>query len=117
MEIKLKKYSSTYIIEVVGDMDLYSAFELKNIVAKMIAKGIRKYVVDLAKVDYIDSSGIGVLIHIYSTIKKSNRILKIANIHGSVEKVIKLTKLSQYFPIVGSVKEAILQIEQTRKVQ
>ena len=117
MEIKLKKYSTTYIIEIVGDMDLYSAFELKNIIAKMMAKDIENYVVDLAKVDYIDSSGIGVLIHVYSTIKKSNRTLKIANVHGSVEKVIKLTKLSQYFPIVGSVKEALLQIEQARKVQ
>ena len=116
MEIKLKKYSSTYIIEVIGDMDLYSAFELKNIVAKMIAKDIRNYVVDLAKVDYIDSSGIGVLIYIYSTIKKSSRLLKIANVHGSVEKVIKLTKLSQYFPLVGSVKKALLQIEQEKKV-
>ena len=117
MVIKLKKYSATYIIKFVGDMDLYSSFELKDVVAKMIAKDIKNYVVDLAKVDYIDSSGIGVLIHIYSNIKKSNRILKISNVHGSVEKVIKLTKLSQYFPIVGSVKEALLQIEQIRKVQ
>ncbi len=117
MEIKLKKYSSTYIIEVIGDMDLYSSFELKNVVTKMLAKDIKNYVVDLAKVDYIDSSGIGVLIHIYSNIKKLNRILKISNVHGSVEKVIKLTKLSQYFPIVGSVKEALLQIEQAKKVQ
>jgi anti-sigma B factor antagonist len=117
MEIKLKKYSSTYIIEVIGDMDLYSAFELKNVVAKMMAKNIRRYIVDLAKVDYIDSSGIGVLIHIYSSIKKSNSLLKISNVHGSVEKVIKLTKLTQYFPIVGSVKEALLQIEQSKKVQ
>jgi len=88
MEIKLKKYSSTYIIEVVGDMDLYSSFELKNVVTKMLAKDIKNYVVDLAKVDYIDSSGIGVLIHIFSNIKKLNRILKISNVHGSVEKVI-----------------------------
>ncbi len=117
MEIKLKKYSTTYILEVVGDMDLYSSFELKNVVTKMLAKDIKNYVVDLAKVDYIDSSGIGVLIHIYSNIKKMNRILKISNVHGSVEKVIKLTKLSQYFPIVGSVKEALLQIEQAKKVQ
>jgi len=117
MEIKLKKYSTTYILEVIGDMDLYSAFELKNIVAKMLSKDIKNFVVDLEQVEYIDSSGIGVLIHIYSNIKKSNRILKISNVHGSVEKVIKLTKLSQYFPIVGSVKEALLQIEQIKKVQ
>ena len=46
MEIKLKKYSTTYIIEVVGDMDLYSSFELKNVVTKMLAKDIKNYVVD-----------------------------------------------------------------------
>ncbi len=111
MEIKLKKYSSVYIVEVIGDMDLYSAFELKNIVAKMLAKGISLFVLDLAKVDYIDSSGIGVLIHIYSTIKKAQKKLKIVNVHGSVEKVIRLTKLTQYFPIVPTLREAVAQLE------
>ena len=111
MEIKLKKYSSVYIVEVIGDMDLYSAFELKDIIAKMLAKGIKLFVLDLSKVDYIDSSGIGVLIHIYSTIKKAQKKLKIVNVHGSVEKVIRLTKLTQYFPIVPTLKEAIVQLE------
>jgi len=110
MEIKLKKYSSVYIIEVIGDMDLYSSFELKDVVAKMIAKNIKLYALDLAKVDYIDSSGIGVLIHIYSTIKKAGNKLKIVHVHGSVEKVIRLTKLSSYFPIVPTLKEAISQL-------
>ncbi len=49
MEIKLKKYSSTYIIEVVGDMDLYNSYKLKNVVMKMIANDISNYVVDLWK--------------------------------------------------------------------
>ncbi len=111
MEIKLKKYSSVYIIEVIGDMDLYSAFELKDVVTKMQAKGIKKYILDLEKVDYIDSSGIGVLIHVYSTIKKSGNQLKIVNVHGSVEKVIRLTKLTHYFPIVATLKEAVTLLE------
>lgn len=110
MEIKLKKYSSVYIIEVIGDMDLYSSFELKDVVAKMIARNIKLYALDLGKVDYIDSSGIGVLIHIYSTIKKAGNKLKIAHVHGSVEKVIRLTKLNSYFPIVPTLKEAISQL-------
>ena len=111
MEIKLKKYSSIYIVEIVGDMDLYSAFELKDIIAKMLAKGISLFILDLGKVDYIDSSGIGVLIHTYSTIKKANKKLKITGVHGSVEKVIRLTKLTQYFPIVPTSKEAVAQLE------
>jgi anti-sigma B factor antagonist len=62
-------------------------------------------------VEYIDSSGIGALIYISSTLKKMNLKLAITNIHGSVKKVIELTKLMSYFPIVATLDEAIKKIE------
>ena len=45
-----------------------------------------------------------------TTIKKQNLKLAISNIHGSVKKVIELTKLMGYFPIANSVEEALLMI-------
>ena len=45
-------------------------------------------------------------------IKKLNLKLSIANIHGSVKKVIELTKLMGYFPIANSVEEALLKISE-----
>ena len=42
--------------------------------------------------------------------KKMNLKLAISNIHGSVKKVIELTKLMGYFPIANSVEEALLMI-------
>ena len=68
------------------------------------------FIINLEQVDYIDSSGIGALIYICSTIKKMNLKLAISNIHGSVKKVIELTKLMGYFPIANSVEEALLMI-------
>ena len=65
------------------------------------------FIINLEQVDYIDSSGIGALIYICSTIKKMNLKLSITNIHGSVKKVIELTKLMGYFPIANTVEEAI----------
>ena len=111
MEIKIKKYESIYIVNVIGDMDLYTSFKLKNVIDKMFQKKIKNYIINFEKVDYIDSRGIGILIHIYSTIKKANLLLRITNIHGSVKKVIELTKLTQYFPIVDTVEEAIKEIK------
>ncbi len=58
-------------------------------------------------VEYIDSSGIGALIYICSTIKKLSLKLLIADVRGSVKKVIELTKLMGYFPITGNVVEAV----------
>jgi anti-sigma B factor antagonist len=77
---------------------------------KMLDKSVKSFIINLEQVDFIDSSGIGALIYICSTIKKMNLKLAISNIHGSVKKVIELTKLMGYFPIANSVEEALLMI-------
>ena len=64
----------------------------------MIGKQIREYVINLEKVEYIDSSGIGALLHVFAELKKSGMRLRIAGVKGSVKKVIELTKLSGYLP-------------------
>jgi anti-sigma B factor antagonist len=111
MELKIRKNGINYIIDVNGEMDLYNSYKLKELVMKMLEKKVRRFIINLEDVDYIDSSGIGALIYICSTIKKMNLRLIITNIHGSVKKVIELTKLMGYFPITNSIEEAILQME------
>lgn len=107
MELKIRKNGENYIIDVDGEMDLYNSYKLKELVTKMLEKHVKNFIINLEQVDYIDSSGIGALIYICSTIKKFNLRLSMANIHGSVKKVIELTKLTDYFPISNSVEEAI----------
>jgi anti-sigma B factor antagonist len=110
MDLKIRKHAETYIIDVNGEMDLYNSYKLKELVMKMLEKKVEKYVINMENVEYIDSSGIGALIYICSTIKKMNLRLLICNVHGSVKKVIELTKLMGYFPIAGTVDDALLKI-------
>lgn len=112
MELGLRRYKEIYIVDVKGDMDLYNAHELKEIVNKLMNKKVEKLVINLENVEYIDSSGVGALIHIFTTLKKRECQLKIARVHGSVAKVIKLTKLMGYFPIVDNINVAIHQLSQ-----
>ena len=112
MELKIRKNGEVYIIDVNGEMDLYNSYKLKELVMKMIEKIIKIFIINLEQVDYIDSSGIGALIYISSTIKKMNLKLSLSNIHGSVKKVIELTKLMGYFPIANSVDEALLMVNE-----
>lgn len=79
---------------------------------KMIEKNIKTIVINLEGVDYIDSSGIGALIYISSTVKKKALKLALSNVHGSVKKVIELTKLTGYFPIANSVEEALMMVQE-----
>ena len=112
MELKIRKNGEVYIIDVNGEMDLYNSYKLKELVMKMIEKNIKIFIINLEQVDYIDSSGIGALIYISSTIKKMNLKLSLSIIHGSVKKVIELTKLMGYFPIANSVDEALLMVNE-----
>ncbi|PKL25582.1 MAG: anti-sigma F factor antagonist [Spirochaetae bacterium HGW-Spirochaetae-3] len=112
MELKIRKNGNNYIIDVNGEMDLYNSYKLKELVMKMLEKKVERFIINLENVDYIDSSGIGALIYICSTIKKMSLQLIITNIHGSVKKVIELTKLMGYFPITNSIEEAIMQMEE-----
>ncbi len=101
------KSGDIYIINVNGEMDLYNSYKLKDLIIKMLDKKVNKFIINLNDVEYIDSSGIGALIFICSTLKKSNLSLYISNIRGSVKKVIELTKLTGYLPLVGTVQEAL----------
>ena len=110
MELKIRKNEEIYIIDVLGEMDLYNSYKLKELLMKMIEKKIEKFIINMEEVEYIDSSGIGALIYITSTIKKMNLHLSITNVRGSVKKVIELTKLSGFFPILPNLEEAIKSI-------
>jgi anti-sigma B factor antagonist len=110
MELKIRKNRDIYIIDIQGELDLYNSYKLKELLMKMLEKKIERFIINMEDVEYIDSSGIGALIYISSTLKKMNLRLAITNIHGSVKKVIELTKLMGYFPIVATLEEAIKKI-------
>ena len=110
MELKIRKNQEVYIVDITGEMDLYNSYKLKELIAKMLERQIKCIVLNLEEVEYIDSSGIGALIYISSTVKKQNVRLFITNIHGSVKKVIELTKLMGFFPITNSLEEALQKL-------
>jgi anti-sigma B factor antagonist len=110
MELRIRKSQEIYIIDVQGELDLYNSYKLKELLGKMLEKKIERFIINLDEVEYIDSSGIGALIYIFSTLKKLNHKLAITNIHGSVKRVIEMTKLMGFFPVTETLDEAIQMV-------
>jgi len=50
MELKLRKAGTIYVIDVIGEMDLYNAFRLKDLVKKMIDGAVKTYILNLEQV-------------------------------------------------------------------
>ena len=52
MELKIRKNGDVYIIDVTGEMDLYNSYKLKELVMKMLEKGVKDFVINLEQVDW-----------------------------------------------------------------
>lgn len=99
MEIKLDTKNDVHVLALHGELDLYNAPKLKDLLTMLLAKKTIKIVIDMHAVEYIDSTGVGVILNIHTATKKSGIAFFIVNVHGTVEKVFRLTKLLGFLPI------------------
>lgn len=111
MELKLKRLGDIYIVSAQGEIDLFHSRKLRAVFDKFTKENVTKLIVNLDGVTYIDSSGVGALLYMYSEGKKRLMKMHFARIHGPVKKVIELTKLSNYLPIVDTVEDAVNNIK------
>lgn len=95
------------MLDIQGEIDLYNAPEIKDTIQKLIDAQKYNIIINLEKVSYIDSSGIGALISSLSNLKKYQGGLKIINVYASVKKVFELTKLTSFFEIYDTEEEAL----------
>ncbi len=107
MDINKRTKDDIIVLDITGEIDLYNAPEIKDIINKLIEEQKYNVIINLEKVSYIDSSGIGALISSLSNLKKYQGGLKIINVYASVRKVFELTKLTSFFEIFDSEEDAL----------
>lgn len=107
MELKLRKLQEVYVIDVIGELDLYNTAQLKELFSKMVEKNVSSIIINLDGVHYLDSSGVGTLINIYSVVQQKKIKFCLANVHSTAKKVMELTRLTGYFPIEETIDDAV----------
>lgn len=107
MEINRRESADIVVLDISGEIDLYNAPEIKDTINQLIEDQKYNVIINLEKVSYIDSSGIGALISSLSSLKKYQGGLKIINVYVSVRKVFELTKLTSFFEIFDSESDAV----------
>jgi len=111
VELKLKRFEDVYVIQVLGEMDLYNAGSLKELVQKMLEKNIHCLVIDMELCEYIDSTGVGTLLGIYNQVKQRKIAFSLSGVKGTVLKVLTLTKLNEFFPLASTLQKAVVQVK------
>jgi anti-sigma B factor antagonist len=107
MNINERKLNDVTVIELDGNFVLGGEKPFKQSVAANIDAGGRKLIVNLAKVGYMDSSGLGELVSCYTQMRQVSGHMKLLHINNRLHQLLVITKLITVFETFDSESEAI----------
>jgi anti-sigma B factor antagonist len=107
MEIKLKDEGAVVVMNLSGRLDLASGSGLKEQVKELLDKERSLLHLNLSGVDFINSSGLGVLVSIMKEARLRKGRLTLSNLASYVNEIFEITQLSHIFEIFPSEAEAL----------
>lgn len=100
MTITTREVSHVTIVDVNGRITLgHETEQLRDTIRNLIAAGKKKIVLNLAHVDFIDSSGVGELVSSFTAVRNAGGDLKLLSLTKKVNDVLNVTKLYTVFDI------------------
>jgi anti-sigma B factor antagonist len=109
MQLEQRIADNIAIITVKGDITLNKGGDvlLKDKVQSLIQQGHKNIVIDLGGVAYVDSAGLGQLVHAYATTKNKGGALKLVNVTKKLQDLLVVTKLLTVFDTFDTESAAL----------
>ncbi|MFL6089002.1 MAG: STAS domain-containing protein [Aeromicrobium sp.] len=95
------------VVEVGGEVDVYTAPRLREAVVSAIDDGSTRLVIDVDKVEFLDSTGVGVMVGALKKVRSSGGTLDIVCTQPRLLKIFDITGLDKVFGLHASVADAV----------
>jgi anti-sigma B factor antagonist len=108
-DLKLGHYNKDGIevIEVEGEIDVYTAPRLRELLIDLVDKNTYQFVVNMEKVYFLDSTGLGVLVGSLKRVRPHDGSLDVVCTQERILKILRITGLTKVFGIYQTVDQAI----------
>lgn len=118
LEIQQKEREGVPILDLKGRITVGpEATALREKVASLTAAGIKNVVLNLAHVDYIDSTGLGALVIVATSLRKAGGNVKLVNLNRRNIELLVMTKLATVFEIFNDEQDAVNSYYPDRKIK
>jgi anti-sigma B factor antagonist len=108
MKLNTRQVDGITVLDLSGRITLgEGSVQLRDAVRDLLAKGSKNILLNLADVNYIDSSGIGELVSAYTTVRNQGGELKLLNLTKKVHDLLQITKLYTVFDVKDDEASAI----------
>lgn len=106
LDIKTDVQDDVCAMALEGEIDVYTAPRLKEELVSVVESGCPNVIVDMEKVGFIDSSGLGVLVSALRRARERDGVVRIVCTRENILKIFRITGLDKVFPIFDSLAEA-----------
>ena len=107
LELESSKRDGQTVLTVRGEIDVYPAPRLRQAIVDLVDAGSVNLVIDMEKVDFLDSTGLGVLVEGLKRVRTRGGDLSIVVTQDKIVKIFEITGLNKVFPIHGTRDEAL----------
>ena len=105
MRGKLEVKTNIIVFTFKGQLDAFSEKQFKNFVTNNLKDGL-PFVIDLTKIDFLDSSGLGALVQTAKECKKSNLGFSVVG-NSRVAQTIKVVRLGDFLNLKSNLEDAL----------
>ena len=107
MNISVRATNGVEVLEFKGKMDAHGSAEAQAQLARLIEAGKRTIVANFEKLDYVNSTGIRVLLAVAKQLKVVGGELRICSLNEVVREVLDISGFTMIFKVFGSEAEAL----------
>lgn len=107
LNIEVETKDGFSIVGVKGEVDVFTAPKLREQLIDLVDQGQNQIIVDLEDVDFLDSTGLGVLVAGLKRAKTHDGTLQIVCTKDKILKIFRVTGLTKVFPIHDSREAAL----------
>ena len=109
MDLKLDHHTKdgSEVVEVEGEIDVYTAPRLRELLIELVNKGHFRLIVNMEKVEFLDSTGLGVLVGGLKRVRAHDGSLDLVCTQERILKIFRITGLTEVFGIYETADQAI----------
>ena len=106
--LNTRKVNDVVVVDMSGELGAGEpVLLLRNTVRRFMEDGSRKFVLNLGKVTYVDSSGLGELITTYTSARNRQGDVKLLNLSKIAKDILQVTKLLTVFDVFDDETKAV----------
>ncbi|HEY0888769.1 MAG TPA: anti-sigma factor antagonist [Nocardioides sp.] len=107
LSLATHEVAGTTVVTVGGEIDVYTAPKLRDKITELVGGGAYQIVVDLEAVEFLDSTGLGVLVGGLKKVRANDGSLRLVCTQDRLLKIFRITGLAKVFEIHASTDEAV----------